>query len=162
MFLLALFPLLAHASADKIPLSAIFAQASHGQPLCFGREFSSSEPKRSQIKTIRAKVVSDKTDPAHPNNYLEIELSLRGEKEFYKIYRAYLPCNLATEQCTMECEGGSVRAWGQKNGALQIKNESFVIEGGCGASKKPKYLTPAPGVDDVLQLTPLPRDFCQL
>lgn len=151
---------------DRISYSEVLSQASAAQPICFGREFSSAHldaHPRQLVKEIRAKIVKDPTAVAD-YNYIEINAVLKGEKNFYKLYRAYLVCDAAAGECAVECDGGKIKVAGFKDGSLEIVNEGFLLEGGCGAapSAKSLVLKPSRGGDDVFHLDRLPNSFCQL
>ena len=159
-------PLALAGSETRLPLRDLFSPARGGGVTCFGREYShdhlAAHPSQT-VRSLRAKLVRDLTLPAEPNNYMELELGLTGEENFYRVYRAYLPCDLATGRCTMECDGGRVEAWGTRDGSLHLRNEGIVISGGCGESEeKPLVLNPTAGGDDLFRLSRLPADFCQL
>jgi hypothetical protein len=150
---------------DKIAYSEVLRHATPEQPICFGREYSAkhleSHPGQL-VSLIRAKVVKDPTAVAD-YNYIEINAVLKGEKNFFKLYRAYLVCN-AEGECAVECDGGKIKVAGFKDGSLEIRNEGFVLEGGCGAAPKSKavVLKPTRNGDDVFHLERLPNSFCQL
>jgi hypothetical protein len=154
------------APKERVPLSRIFDQARAGQPACFGREFSSEElaaNPRQELRKIRVKAVSEKIEEAtnQDHRYFDMELTLKGEKNFYRIYRVYLICDTKTESCAVECDGGDVRAWGGPDGTLEIQNRDFVIDEGCGEGRG-RYLKAKPGADEHFSLVPLPKEYCQL
>lgn len=166
MFFIAItLTLLASAptEAARLPLARVFEQAKPGQPICFGREYASSHLEKRPAQTVRkiqAKLVRDRTAPGFPNDYVELELSLKGEENFFRVHRTYLACDLRSGLCTMDCDGGRVEAWGEGQ-KLLLRNEGLLLEGGCG-EENPRWLRPSPGGDDSFLLSRLPAEFCQL
>jgi hypothetical protein len=151
------------APAQTVPLSQLFAQLESGTPACFGREYSTEqlEANRGQsVRKIRAKLLRDESS-GFLSDLLELELSLKGEKNFHKVYRAYLPCETESGTCTVECDGGSMKVAGTGDGQLLLENEGIVIDGGCGEGKA-RLLKPARGGDELFRLQRLPAEYCQL
>lgn len=152
-------------AAEPVTLAEIFAAAEAGVPLCYGREYSTEHlekhPKQT-VRSFRAKLVKDATDPDYLNQYIEVEAVLKGEKNYNKLYRSFLVCDPARGECGVECDGGSVKVSGDTEGKLRIENNGFLLEGGCGGEEDTVVLKPSPGGDDVFQLYKLPAEYCQL
>ena len=152
------------AKAETKPLSELFAATEPNGATCYGREYSTdhlASHKLQTVKSFKAKLVRDLTSSDAANQYIQAEVVLKGEKNFYKLYRAYLLCQEGSDECAIECDGGRVKAWGTDEG-LTIQNLGILLEGGCGEEAKPKYLKPTKGGDDVFNLVKLPAEFCQL
>lgn len=166
LLLSALFALTAQA-AEPVSLTEIFAALKAGEPACYGREYSTEHlekhPKQT-VRSFRAKLVKDATDPDFLNQYIEVEAVLKGEKNYYKLYRSFLVCDPARGECGVECDGGTIKVSGDKEGKLRIENKGFLLEGGCGGEEESDSveLKPTPNGDDVFQLYKLPTEFCQL
>ncbi len=167
LFLLALLALPPLSQAEEIvPLRTLFSEVKENEPTCFGREYSTEHMEKNTkqtVKKIRVKMVKDLTMPEFPSEYLDVEIALKGEKNFHKTYRSYLICNSEEGQCYVECDGGRVKAWGAKSGEFLFENLGFVIQGGCGGEEEEtKFLKATKGGDDVFRLTKLPSQYCQL
>jgi hypothetical protein len=161
---LLLVPILTLAD-DKITYPELLSQVTAAQPICFGREFPQAflDAHPAQIvKSIRVKIVKDPTfDPNY--NYLEINATLKGDQNFFKLYKAYLICGQDGE-CVADGDNGHVKAYGFRDGSLGLLNEGFTLDSELGArvSNTAVALKPTRGADDLFHLDRLPNSFCQL
>jgi hypothetical protein len=144
------------------PAASVFDSVTAAQPVCYGREYSEvamkSRPKQT-VQKIQAKL---EKDTEYKQNILHIEITLKGAKNRFKNYRAMLFCD-QNDECFVECDGGSAKLSRLVDGRLQLKNNGFVIEGGCGGEdEEDGVMLPAePGGDDIFRLSKLPSAFCQ-
>lgn len=164
LILAALLTLNAQAADAKRPLSELFSATAPNGATCYGREYSTDhldKHPRQTVKSFKAKLVRDDTSTDYSNRYIQAEVVLKGEKNFYKLYRAYLSCQGDTNECSIDCDGGRIKAWGTEKG-LTIENLGFLMEGGCGEESAPVFLKPSKGGDDIFNLVKLPGEFCQL
>ena len=159
----------AFASTEPtVSLSTLFSQVKANEPSCYGREYSTEHMEKNEkqtVKKMRVKMVRDLTEPSSPSEYLDVEIALKGEENFFKTYRAFLICDSKQGECYVECDGGRVKAWGAKDGSLTLQNLGFVIQGGCGGDEgtdNTVMLKPTKGGDDIFKLVKLPSQYCQL
>lgn len=163
--LLAFGPGLAQAQ-EIVSLGSLFSLVQADAPICYGREYSTEHLENNAqqtVKKLRVKMVKDLSMPTEPTEMLDVEIALKGEDNFFKVYRAYFICDSAAGECTVECDGGRVKVWGKMSGEMMFENLGFVIDGGCGdARKKPTMLTPSSSGDALFELAKLPAEYCQL
>lgn len=149
-------------AADKI-----FNKVKPNDPLCYGREYSAdhlrSNPQQS-VQKIQAKLeVAPASEGSVATKILELEVTLKGEEHAYKNYRAFFICDEQSDICSIECDGGRVQARVSDGGNFYIVNFGFVLQGGCGAEEGSNdiFLKPTPRADDLFEMVPLPRAYCQ-
>ncbi|XGC81876.1 hypothetical protein ACES2L_05190 [Bdellovibrio bacteriovorus] len=153
-----------------------------GEPLCYGREYSekhmSSRPKQT-VKMMKLKFYIT-GEPPYTSLALAVDAKIKRPvkpdpsenseetTEFvYKDYTTLMFCEKTGSgklRCGVECDGGTADIrWSTSNPSkgATLKNNGFVMHGGCGEEDDPIYLTPTPKGDDVFNLVPLPKEFCQ-
>lgn len=155
IIILFVFPLAASAAS-------VFDKVTGDQPVCYGREYSDAVMKAHPKQTVQKIQAKLEKDTQYNQNILNIEITLKGAKNRYKNYRAMLFCD-QNDDCFVECDGGSAKLSMLSDGRLQLTNNGFIIQGGCGdEGEDDGVMLPAtPGGDDVFKLTKLPSAFCQ-
>lgn len=161
-FLLLAISILAplHAgSEEEIPFSRLLSEVTVEQPICFGREYSDSHLRAHPLQTValfRAKLSKQE---GSDGSFLEVEMVRKGEKLRHKLWRQFLLCE-DNGRCAVECDGGSVTLSGTPGGGLGLRNDRFVIEGGCEGGAEPVMLDNKRGGDDFFRLHRLPQEYC--
>lgn len=157
-------------------LASLIPPVSEEQPLCYGREYSTSHMEQNpkqKVKRIEAKFVQQpdqggvlmnlRVDLKKEEGYYENE----GKKEYYVYTKPYgntLFCYQGDDKkyvCAIDCDGGSVGFNGHFGKTLQLINNGVTVEGGCGEETDTVFLSPEKGGDDVFNLHELPKEFCQ-
>lgn len=164
LFLGAMFaPVASMAASPK--LGEVFRDVTYAQPKCYGREYSKAELKahpQQTVAQIKAKFMKYSSDPVTPSHGLKIEVRLKGEQGLN--YHGEFSCMSLKGQvhCAIECDGGSVTIAQFDAKTATIKNNGFVIHGGCDGAENEviKFLKATKGGDDVFKLDALPAAFC--
>jgi len=142
--------------------NSVFDKVTADQPVCYGREYSSTTLKSRSKQTVQKIQAKFSHDPQYNQNIMTVEITLTEKKNFFKNYRSLLFCD-KDDRCAVECDGGSVNVSLQPDGRLLVKNNGFAIQGGCSGEEGDEgtILQPTRGGDDQFKLVRLPSAFCQ-
>ncbi len=165
MKLIALLALVATSlTANAAPkIGEVFAGVTHAQPKCYGREYSRAElakhPKQT-VEMIKAKLLKYSADPSMESRGMKIEVRLKGQEGLN--FHAEFSCHEYDGKlmCGIDCDGGSVDIAQFDPKTMTLKNNGFVVAGGCGEDEQTKFLKALKGGDDLFKLTALPQAFC--
>ena len=157
----ALFSLSPAYAEDEVSFRDLAGMVTAEKPICFGREYSAGHLRAhplQKVKLLRAKL-SKQADT--DGNFLEVEAVLKGDANRFKLFRQFFVC-MDDGTCAVECDGGSVRLAGLRDGGLTLRNNGFVLEGGCDGDneKGTVFLDNKPGGDDLFRLSRLPHEYC--
>jgi hypothetical protein len=150
-------------SQQGLAAPSVFSDVTADQPVCYGREYNESVLKARPLQTVQKIQAKLSHDAEYNQNIMTVEITLKGKKNLYTNYRSMLFCD-KDDHCYVECDGGSVNTKIQSDGTLLIKNNGFVIHGGCGDEGEDIegiLLKRTEGGDDLFKLFRLPKEFCQ-
>ena len=130
---------------------------------CYGREYSSAHLKSHPKQTVQKIQVKFENEKEFNSNWMKLEVTLKGEENEYINYKAFFVSTGLKNTWGIECDGGRVTASLNNKGNLVLKNEGFILKGGCSGDDDSKdvYLESIEGGDDTFELVRLPRAFCQ-
>lgn len=143
--------------AESPTSTSLFSKVTEEQPLCYGKEYSYSHLQKHSNQTVQS--IKAKLGLIAKYNQQTLNLELILKNDLAHIYRAAFTCIDA--HCYIDCDGGSVNLQKGQNGHLVLKNNGFIAEGGCGEEIKEVFLTAQSGGDDIFNLAPLPKEYCQ-
>lgn len=172
LLLTALVSLSTAASANP------FAEVKLGQPVCYGREYSTEHMLSHPNQTVRQMKIKAYKDQwvGEDSIYLEIKAEVRREAtdsesgEKYQIYKPYgtaMGCKQSPDklECWIDCDGGEAQvSWQVRSGrnTVHLVNKGFVMYGGCGEDTDDTiFLKALEGGDDIFKLFALPKEYCQ-
>lgn len=158
----------------------VFAQdpstVTYGKPLCYGREYSTNHMKdhpKQTVKKMRIKFSRSRDEVGIlmdvQAGILQTPLDPQSDFDIVKPYENTMYCASSSPtslECGIDCDGGHATVqWDVKtvNDELILKNEGFVLYGGCGDEQEGDmiWLAPQLGGDDVFKLKALPAEYCQ-
>ncbi len=152
--------------ADPTPMANTmpFVGITTDQPVCYGREYSPAHLKAKPKQTVKKIQAKLEIIPEYNQNVLNLEVTLRGEKNQYTNYRSIFSCFLddgGKYRCGIDCDGGSVKiSMSSKNELVISVENGFILSGGCGSEEKDVFLQAVLGGDDKFVMTKLPAQFC--
>jgi hypothetical protein len=163
----AAMPLASLADVNVVSYKSVLAQATVEQPVCFGGGYSlqhlQSNPAQ-KVKQIRVKIAKQ-AEAGDDVSFLHVDAVLRSDPSNHKPWHAFFICDNSSGRCAVECDGGSVNLWGYSDGTLGVKNNGFVLHGGCGEEEqeiaKTIFLDATKGGDDLFRLARLPSESCK-
>ena len=160
-FAVALFSLQPALAEDMISFRDLAGAVTPEQPLCFGREYSASHLRAHPLQTVQLLRAKLSKQAGSEGNFLEVEAVLKGDANRFKLFRQFFVC-MDDGTCAVECDGGSVSLAGLRDGGLHLRNNGFVLEGGCdgGGERETVFLGNKRGGDDLFRLSRLPHEYC--
>lgn len=147
-------------STSAFGAKTVFSDVTPEQPVCYGREYALSQLTRSPKQTVQKIQVKLSKIKKYDQTVMAIELTLKGQKNTYKNYRAFFDCDKGGD-CRIDCDGGSARIQLSREGHLLLTNHGFAIDGTCDGEAEPVILKATSGGDDLFKLVRLPSAFCQ-
>lgn len=127
---------------------------------CYGREYNNEHMARHPKQTVQKIQAKFETEVEYNTPFLALEITLKGDNNQYKNYRAAF-IQIEGNRWGIECDGGTVTTEFNKKGNLVLINNEFVIESECDGEEVTTILAALKGGDDVFEMVPLPSEFCQ-
>ena len=137
--------------------------AKNDELTCYGREYSSAHLKSHPNQTVQKIQVKFENEKEFNSNWMKLEVTLKGQENQHTNYKAFFVYTGLKNTWGIECDGGRVTASLNKKGNLVLKNQGFILKGGCSGDDDSKdvYLESTEGGDDTFELVRLPKEFCQ-
>lgn len=132
--------------AGNVVLANPFEGVTETRPACFTRTYSDTHLKDHKLQTVKTMDVKLSRNDNDNLNLIEVKV-LRTDG---KRYKTALACD-EKGFCFIDCDGGSAKITKAGQG-LQLLNNGFIMQGGCGEEEETIYLESKPGGDDVFFL----------